>query len=441
MTARYDDDRLLSAWLHDRAPSREPEHLLGEVLARTARTRRRPAWRNPERLHLMSAITSRFAPASPVPWRLLAVAAAVLLVIAGLLVYAGSQRSPLAPPYGLAANGPLYYSQDGDLFVRAIPDGPATAIVSGAAVDSNPLVSPDGSKVSFLRKVDEKTSALWAMNADGTNVHELGIPAGQIGWFEWAPGGDAAAVLVDSKRFALYIVPADGSQAVEHDLGIALEQAYFLAPNGARLGLLAVDSSGSRGIYIVNRDGTGLKQLALDPGYVSDPDYAKHQDLYFWEASWSPTGDRLLYTQLEPASAPGAQGGLRTHLATFDANGTVLSDKTLEIGTSSANEYGALWLPGGDGFVLQSDDGSRHWLSLVRLGANGPATPVELPVAAQGWIGFQISPDGTQVLAVMPAPEGQAPGLRLVDLATPTDFTRVQIGSDVTWQRRAIGSR
>jgi hypothetical protein len=440
MTARYDDDRL-SAWLHDIAPTREPEHLLGTVLARTARTRRRPAWRNPERLHLMSAISSRLAPGSPIPWRLVAVAAALLVLVAGLLLYAGSQRSPLAPPFGLAANGPLYYSQDGDLFVRAAADAPPTAILRGAGEDSSPVISPDGSKVSFLRKVDDRTSQLWAMNPDGTNVHQLGIPADQFGWFEWAPAGDAAAVLVDTKKDALYIVPADGGPALEHDLGVALEQAYFLAPNGSRLGLLAVDPSGNRGIYIVRRDGTGLTRLALDAGYASDPEYAKNRDLYFWEASWSPSGDRLLYTQLEPASAPGSQGGLRTHLATLDANGAVVSDTTLAIAASSANEYGALWLPSGDGFVLQSDDGSRHWLSFVRLGANGPATPVELPVAARGWIGFQISPDGTQVLAVMPAPEGQAPGLRLVTLATPTEFSRVQIGSDATWQRRAIAGR
>jgi hypothetical protein len=44
MTARDDFDGLLSAWFDDDAPGREPEHLLGQVLARTARTRRRPAW-------------------------------------------------------------------------------------------------------------------------------------------------------------------------------------------------------------------------------------------------------------------------------------------------------------------------------------------------------------------------------------------------------------
>ena len=54
MTARDDFDRHLAAWLDDRAPMREPEPLLGQVLARTARTRRRPAWLIPERWIPMS---------------------------------------------------------------------------------------------------------------------------------------------------------------------------------------------------------------------------------------------------------------------------------------------------------------------------------------------------------------------------------------------------
>lgn len=387
----------------------------------------------------MSAITSRFTPARPIPWRLVAVAALLLIAAAvGLALLAGSQRHLLAPPYGLAANGPLYYSQDGDLYMRSSSDAAPTAVVTGPGEDSNPVISPDGSTISFLRKVDDRTSQLWAMNPDGSDVHQLGIAAGAFGWFEWAPAGDAAAVLVDANPHTLFIVPADGSPAVAHDLHIDLEQAYFLAPSGSRIGLLAVDSTGTRGIYLVNRDGTRLTRLDLDRGFESDTGFATHRDLYFWEASWSPSGDRLLYTQLEPAPAPGVQGGLRTHLAVFDADGAVVSDTILVMSAASSNEYGALWLPSGDGFVFQSDDGSRHWLSLVRLGPDGPSTPVELPVAASGWIGFQISPDGTQVLAVMPTPVGQAPGLRLVDLAKPTDFTRPELGGDVTWQRRAL---
>ena len=44
MTTHDDFDRRLTAWLEATAPAREPESLAERVLARTAATRRRPAW-------------------------------------------------------------------------------------------------------------------------------------------------------------------------------------------------------------------------------------------------------------------------------------------------------------------------------------------------------------------------------------------------------------
>ncbi|HTK44297.1 MAG TPA: hypothetical protein VL749_02945, partial [Patescibacteria group bacterium] len=172
MTARY-DDRLLSTWLHDVAPDREPEHLLGEVLARTARTGRRPAWRIPERWFSMSAITSRFTPATPVPWRLLAVGAALLLaLLAGLVLAGGGAFTSPAPPYGLAANGPIAYAINGDIVVADAPGVTPKLLVGGATEDRLPLFSLDGSRFVFLRGPNEAVE-VWAAKADGSDARRL----------------------------------------------------------------------------------------------------------------------------------------------------------------------------------------------------------------------------------------------------------------------------
>src|SRR4029079_8828494 len=92
ITALDDFARHLAAWLTADAPTSEPEHLLGEVLARTARTRRRPAWRIPERWISMSAITSRVTTPPRVPWRTIALAALLVALIASALFVAGSLR-------------------------------------------------------------------------------------------------------------------------------------------------------------------------------------------------------------------------------------------------------------------------------------------------------------------------------------------------------------
>ena len=100
MTARDDLDRHLAAWLTADAPTSEPEHLLGEVLARTARTRRRPAWRIPERWIPMSVATSRVATSPRVPWRTVGlVALLVIALVAAAVLLVGSRPRVLPPPF------------------------------------------------------------------------------------------------------------------------------------------------------------------------------------------------------------------------------------------------------------------------------------------------------------------------------------------------------
>ncbi len=120
MTARDDFDRHVAAWLTSDAPTSEPEHLLGEVLARTARTRRRSAWRIPERWISMSAITSRVATPPGVPWRTIALAALLI----GTVRLLEGDRSEAVPErlYALLAEGGVLHRR-----FQATPPGIETA--------------------------------------------------------------------------------------------------------------------------------------------------------------------------------------------------------------------------------------------------------------------------------------------------------------------------
>jgi len=127
MTARDDLDRRLEAWFEADAVRREPEHLLGEVLARTARTRRRPAWRVPERWIPMSTITTRTAEAPRVPWRLVGVAALLVLGLAiGTAFVAGGQGRGLSLSESIlgtwvtAGDGYIEFRDDGSYDVGYI---------------------------------------------------------------------------------------------------------------------------------------------------------------------------------------------------------------------------------------------------------------------------------------------------------------------------------
>jgi dipeptidyl aminopeptidase/acylaminoacyl peptidase len=386
----------------------------------------------------MSAITSRLAPSSPVPWRVLSVAAVLLLAfLVGLALVASGAFRKAAPPFGPAANGQLFYSANGDLF-RRDAGGQPVALVTGEDRDSFPVVSPDGSKVSFIRSTPSKAKQIWAMDADGGNLHQLAAPEGEPGWFEWSPQGDVAAYLSDGNGLGdqLFIVPADGSAATSFDTGIDLEQAWWRPSAGSQLALLGTEPDGTRGIWLINRDGTGLQRLDLDPGFQSDPFYKGAEQYYFWTMTWSPRGDRLLYSQLEPVATAPDHNGFRVHLASIAGDGTVTDDRLLEVAPQSDDEFAPAWLPNGDGMVIQSVEGYRYWLSSATISNGTVGLPRDLRINATDFIGVQVAPDGRSLLAIMPAANGGTPQVRLLDLET-LDATPVDIGDDVSWQRRA----
>jgi hypothetical protein len=437
MTAR-NDDRLLSAWLHETAPTREPEHLLGQVLARTARTRRRPAWRTHERFDLMSAISSRFAPASPVPWRLIAVAAALLLALAvGLVLVTGSKLRSPAPPYGLAANGGIVYASHGEILVADGPGMTPRVLISGGTEDRSPIMSLDGARLVFLRGSQSATE-LWVANADGSAAHKVGGPWPDApGRMDWSPGGDLIALTsTGPDDGTITLVRTDGSGSSTIVTGLAgVDFAAFRPPSGGQISFRATDTAGDVGFYLVNRDGTGQIRVAFDPGFQEDPYYDENRQFYMNDLAWDSTGTHAAFHTLEPAPDSPAGPGFRIHLADVDAAGTVRNERILEFDPGADDEFSAIFIPGTQDIVFRSLEGSRHRLLRGSTVANGAAT--ELGVQALDWISAALSPDGKELIAVAPdGPSGPTKPMFLVDL-TSLEKTPLSLTDDFSWQRKA----
>lgn len=106
---------------------------------------------------------------------------------------------------------------------------------SAAIADTNPSVSPDGTKVAFEHDRD-----IWVMNADGTNPRP---------------------------------VTTDG--AARNDL-----QPAF-SPDGRKIAFYGI-ASASREIYTINTNGAGLAQLTTTSTQDEQP-------------AWSPDGTRIAY--------------------------------------------------------------------------------------------------------------------------------------------------
>ena len=439
MNAQTDLDRLLTAWLASDAPVREPDPLLDRVLARTARTRRRAAWRIPERWFPVSTITTRVEGVSRFPWRTAAAVALLVLALAvGAWVIAGSRAKAVPAPFGPAHNGVLTYSVNGDIVVVDSPTGTPRTVIDGTTFDSGPLFSSDGTRIVFVRGVmDSADAELWTADPDGTHQRRLAATP-HIGWAEWSPLGDVVAVSLDQNQSVIRMVRTDGSGSTDIPTGLLVAQNPIFRPSdGLQMTFRGKAADGTWGLYVIGRDGSNMQRLDLDPGFANDPDYtsADNRDYYFLGPAWSPDGTKLMYHTLEPDPESPAGPGFRIHIAGVSATGAVTGERTLEFDRAADDEFDAAWLPTGDGILFQSIEGTENREWVADLSAGSAAR--DLGVSGTDYISYLLSPDGRQVIVSVPtATEGQTSHTE-IDLATLKATPLTNTGDDIVWQRTA----
>ncbi|MBA2421106.1 MAG: PD40 domain-containing protein, partial [Thermoleophilaceae bacterium] len=218
------------------------------------------------------------------------------------------------------------------VFVRELPgpnpDGPPAAqdiytvnadgtgernLTPGPERETEPAISPDGTKIAFEREVGASGShesgnhEIFTMNADGTEVTRLTHTAtGREQHPNFSP--DGRKIVFDDNFHAppgvpgaIYTMDVDGSDVTKltgnrkdrHGLG-----AY--SPDGRKISFTA-----SENIYVMNADGSGQRPLTTHPA----PDI---------QASWAP-------------AIPCAIRG-RASSASETVRGTTLGDRLLGLG-------------------------------------------------------------------------------------------------------------
>ena len=195
MTAEQRFERSLPALLEELGESSLPDYR-DSLLGRTAAMRQRPAWTFPERWIPMDT-TLRRVPAAPLNWRLLALAALLIIAAATIAVIAASSNRRLpAPPYGPAANGMMAYSFGGDIYLADPVTGMSRSIASGPEIDKDPVFSPDGEHIIWVRGTGQGSHGVLA-DADGTNIRDLlGPPCRECTAWGWM--ADSQSIFVTS---------------------------------------------------------------------------------------------------------------------------------------------------------------------------------------------------------------------------------------------------
>jgi Tol biopolymer transport system component len=373
-----DFDRLeprLPALLADLAAARVPDYV-DDMLQKTARTRQRPAWSSFERWLPMDV-------ARPAPFRAPSLRPLVIIAILGILIaasalaFAGS-RPRLPAPFGPARNGAILFSTtEGDILAADPATGTTTAVVTGPAHDQDPWVSPDGSRVLFQR-VSNQGTALLVANIDGSGLREV-LPAGTLGrWIEWSPTGDRIVISGFDNTDPAQLIDVAGRSSTTIDAGFEIKQAVW-RPGHEQL-VLTGDKAGKHGFWLVNPDGTGLRQIPASPAAIN-------------EASLSPDGSLLAYATWE--DGPGLQG--RIHVVDIDSGRDRLLTRDLSDGYT--------WLSpqfSPDGRTLleeRYDADGMYSMAILSVDGGQPAAVLGAP-HPEGTNGAaaHFSPDGTKIL-------------------------------------------
>jgi hypothetical protein len=357
---------------------------------------------------------------------------ALALATAGAVAVGASllPEPPKPPPFGLAANGAMYYSQDGDVY-RADPDGSnPIAIVTGPTTDRFPGLSRNGTKMIFLRGEDDG-QVLHAMlaNAAGTDIKDLG-PVSD--WFDFSPDDSLLAVCCDGGTIGTMTLEGDRTPL---DLG-GLEPMYLVnwrPTEGKELIFLAHPETGSPdvGLFAIHPSGTGLRQIGeLDTDKATSTD-----NLAFSGLQLSSDGVTAAYWDWEKDSSDDGAGPF-LHLLDLDTG------QQLPVPFAPPDGHGVTpqFSPDGRWVVFEGDSTTTPGRSsLIYASVDGTVPAREIGPAFDYTYrdGFSFLPDGTKVLLAL-TPGNIRPSVIIdVETGAATELEDVY-DQDRTWQRLAM---
>jgi tricorn protease-like protein len=170
-----------------------------------------------------------------------------------------------------------------EIYVMNADGSNLVRLTNSPSSDDRPAWSPDGTKIVFVSARDG-TADIYVMNADGTNPVRLTNSAAYDAEPAWSPDGSRIAFSSDRDgTTAIWVMNADGS-APTRLTTIASprgDRQPAWSPDGTKIAFSRKSATNTNSdIFVVNADGTGVKQLTRFIDNAADP-------------AWSPDGSKI----------------------------------------------------------------------------------------------------------------------------------------------------
>ena len=157
-----------------------------------------------------------------------------------------------------------------EIFVVNVDGTGLTQLTDNDAVETEPIFSPDGSKIAFISTRDDNQGfEIYIMNADGTNQTRLTEASGGNHRAAFSPDGNKITfVSLRDGNHEIYVMDADGNNEIRLTNNPGLDRFPTFSPDGTQIAFTSSPNIGFQGqeIHIINVDGSGQIALTASEG-------------------------------------------------------------------------------------------------------------------------------------------------------------------------------
>ena len=264
-------------------------------------------------------------------------------------------------------------------------DRSATRTVTLSGGDWDPAWSPDGTKLAFesdrANAVDR--GDIFVVSADGSGLLQLTSDESDDREPAWSSDGHLIAF---DHWGGIWVVNAADGSGLRQVTQIGAHPSW--SPDGSKIVFTVIGTTGGAGIWLTNRDGSGLTQLTTTPLPALDD-----------APAWSPDGRHIAFQRAAHSWDPAA-------VYLMNADGTGVTQLTLSGRRPSWSpdnrmlvyEDSGVYVIGADGSGLSriGDGFAPAW---TRVGAMPPPRPVDRFLTVAGGNGQTDS-----VMSALPLP-------------------------------------
>ncbi len=229
-------------------------------------------------------------------------AAALVRVLGSLLLLAALVCAAAAPPAaGRTGVGRIAFEAGGAIYVMDAGGTPSRIVApKGGAVNMQPALSPDASRVAFSSNVEGQFH-IYVVGVDGEGLRRVTDGPGEESEPAWSPDGSRIAfvrgfdatgsgvfILTCAMPGDIVVIDVGDGDSIQRPVEVNLTNGQggtdpSWSPDGQRIAF-ASDRAGSYDIYTMSsHDGQKVSRLTEDDAAEADP-------------SWSPDGSRIAYT-------------------------------------------------------------------------------------------------------------------------------------------------